>query len=59
MIKEKIVKKIINERTIEDVICNKCSRSLKGEYGYNGINECLKELFDSFEIVVEKIEYYN
>lgn len=84
MVKIKKVIKTIEEEEIEDIICNKCGRSLKGEYNYSGINElqivggydspvfgdgdkyifslceyCLKELFDSFEIAVEKDLYYN
>jgi hypothetical protein len=39
MIKIKKVTKTIEEEEIEDIICNKCGRSLKGKYDYSGINE--------------------
>lgn len=39
MIKYTTKKKVIKEKIVEDVICNKCGSSLKTDCGYEGLVE--------------------
>lgn len=37
MIKTVKLKKVIEQNYVDDIICNKCCKSLKGEYHYEGL----------------------